>query len=68
MLAVPTLASHLPGLWPLLVFFSGVFLGVAALVYGFGVGGILIGVIYVPGMLITLAILAMPFVKLNDLP
>ena len=68
MLAVPTLASHLSGLWPLLIFFSGVLLGVAVLVYGFGVGGILIGVVYVPGMLITLVIFAMPFVKLNDWP
>ncbi len=68
MLAVPTLGSHLPGLWPLLVFFSGVLLGFCALVYGFGIGGILIGVVYVPGMMITLVILAMPFVKLNDYP
>jgi hypothetical protein len=68
MLAVPALAPHFPGSWPLLVFFSGVLLGAAALVYGFGVGGLLIGVLYVPGMLITLVIVAMRFVKLINWP
>jgi Na+/pantothenate symporter len=68
LLAVPSLGSHLPGLWPVLVYFSGVFLGAAALVYEFELGGILIAVIYVPGMLISLTILAMPFVNLNDWP
>jgi hypothetical protein len=54
--------------WPLLVYFSGVLLGAAALVYGFRVGGILIAVIYVPGMSIWLTILGMAFVKMTEWP
>jgi hypothetical protein len=63
LLAAPTLASHLPGFLPLLTFFSGVIAGFAALVYGFGIGGILIAVGYVPIMCISLIILALSIGK-----
>jgi hypothetical protein len=68
MLAAPTLASHLSGALPLLVFFSGVIAGLAALVYGFGVGGLLIAVGYVPAMCVTLIILVFSFGKWTDWP